>query len=102
MTIVTYLISEEDLHAYVDDALDARRRQAVETCLSQDDDLAAKVAVYRAQKLALKLLERPTGPLPDSIRALCRMLAKRLTQGSQTTDIWDKMPPKRKSKFSTR
>lgn len=102
MTTIAYLISEEDIHAYVDNALDRKRRQAVEACLSKDSELAAKVAVYRAQKMALKLLERPAGPLPEPIRALCRLLAERLTQRTQTKAIWDKMPPKRTSKFSAR
>ncbi|HEY4343342.1 MAG TPA: hypothetical protein VGN05_03275 [Parvibaculum sp.] len=102
MTTIAYLISEEDIHAYIDGALDARRRQAVEICLSQDSDLAAKVAIYRAQVMALNLLERPSSPLPEPIRALCRAFAQKLTQRSQHADIWDKMPPKRTSKSSAR
>ena len=100
MTKIAYLISEEDVHGYIDDALDERRRKAVETRLSHDSDLAAKIAVYKAQKMALKLLDRPTGPLPPPIRALCRQLAERLTRRSQSAGIWNKMPPKRASKSS--
>jgi hypothetical protein len=102
MMTIAYLISEEDVHAYVDSALDARRQQAVEICLSQDSELAAKVAVYRAQVMALKLLDRPSEPLSEPIRALCRVLAQRITQRSQLADIWDKIPPKRTSKSSAR
>src|SRR3546814_7613044 len=77
---------------YIDDALDEKRRKAVEARLSQDNDLAAKIAVYKAQKMALKLLDRPAGPLPPPIRALCRQLAERLTRRSQSAGIWNKMP----------
>lgn len=100
MTKIAYLISEEDVHGYIDDALDERRRKAVEARLSQDNDLAAKIAVYKAQKMALKLLDRPAGPLPPPIRSLCRQLAERLTRRSQSAGIWNKIPPKRASKSS--
>lgn len=92
---IAYLISEEDIHAYIDNALDEKRRKAVEARLSQDNNLAAKVTVYKAQKMALKLLDRPAGPLPPPIRALCRRLAEQLTRRSQNSGIWNKLPPKR-------
>lgn len=100
MTKITYLISEEDIHGFIDDALDDKRRKAVEARLSQDNDLAAKITVYKAQKMALKLLDRPTGPLPPAIRALCQRLAEQLTRRSQNPAIWNKIPPKRVSKSS--
>lgn len=100
MTKIAYLISEEDIHGYIDDALDKKRRKAVELCLARDGDLAARVTVYKAQKMALNLLGRSAGPLPPPIRALCRQLAQRLTRRSQNTDIWNKIPPKRASKSS--
>jgi anti-sigma factor RsiW len=48
--------AEDDLHAYVDGALEPDRMRAVEDYLNQDPALAARVARYREDKLALKKL----------------------------------------------
>jgi len=42
-------IEEADLHAYVDERLDAQRRRAVEAYLETDAEARAKVAAWREQ-----------------------------------------------------
>jgi len=65
-------MTEDDLHAYVDDALTEQRRAEVETWLAGHPEDAERVAAYRAQKLALKALFDPVleEPLPDHWPAL--------------------------------
>jgi anti-sigma factor RsiW len=90
MAKVAYLIGEEDIHAYVDDALGPRRRRAVEACISQDSALAEKVAAYRAQKAELQLRTYLETELPEPIRALCRKLAREITRCARESDEWNK------------
>jgi anti-sigma factor RsiW len=47
-------ISEDELHAYVDDQLDTERRPAVLRYLQQHPDIADRVDAYRAQREALR------------------------------------------------
>jgi anti-sigma factor RsiW len=65
-------MTEDDLQAYVDDALTAARRGEVEAWLAGHPEDAERVAAYRAQKLALKALFDPVleEPLPDHWSAL--------------------------------
>jgi anti-sigma factor RsiW len=68
----THPITEFDLHAYVDDALTPELQAAVEDHLARHPVDAERVAVYRAQKQALKALFRPVldEPIPESLQAL--------------------------------
>ena len=55
-------IRDDDLHAFVDGALDAGRCQAVKEAIARDPDLAACIAGYRADKARMIELY---GPLAD-------------------------------------
>ena len=72
-------VSEEDLHAYVDNALDAARREDVDRYLRERGDEAARVRDYIAQREALRAaLDFPaTTPLPPELNLL-RLLDARL------------------------
>ena len=52
-------VSDSDLHAFIDGALEARRAQAVAAHIQADPALAARVAGFRADKQMLKIY----GPL---------------------------------------
>ncbi len=65
---MTDIPSDMELHAYVDDQLDAGRRFAVETHLSQDPALAAQVMRDLGTRTALRLLaddRTPVAPLME-------------------------------------
>lgn len=65
-------ISENDLHAYVDNALPAQRRAELEAYLAEHPAEAARLDAYRTQKLALKALFNPIldESLPASLHTL--------------------------------
>lgn len=65
-------ITEDDLHAYVDDALTAERRGEVEAYLAEYPADAERVRAYQAQNQALRSLFNPVldEPLPDNLHAL--------------------------------
>lgn len=86
MTMITYFIAERDLHGYVDNLLDQKRRNAVEKYLTRHAVLAETVAVYRAQNAALAKLVEEGQPMPDPIRALMRELVYRLAEQSPETE----------------
>lgn len=67
-------ISDLEIHAYVDGALDAARARAVDDALSQDSALAERIAAYRADKALLKRAYAPLaeGPLPAAWTDLIR------------------------------
>jgi anti-sigma factor RsiW len=67
-------LSEDDLHAYVDDRLDAERRRAVEAELVQSPEDAARATAYREQSAALHALYDPVlgEPVPDRLRNVRR------------------------------
>ena len=63
-------LSDNELHAYVDDRLDAESRRAVEVHLAQAPEDAARVAAYREQNAALHAAFDPMldEPVPDRLR----------------------------------
>jgi len=66
------LISEAELHAYVDDVLPAARRGDIEQHLAAQPEDAERVRAYLAQKQGLRELFNPVldEPLPERLRAL--------------------------------
>jgi len=60
------LVSDEDLHAYVDGALDEDRAYAVRNALAGNAALAERVALFQADKAMLKAVYAPLAerPLP--------------------------------------
>ncbi|HUK00485.1 MAG TPA: anti-sigma factor [Stellaceae bacterium] len=71
-------ITEEDLHAYVDDALDAVRRGEVEAYLARHPDAAARVSAFAEQRQALRSALAPFAeePVPPELD-LARIIAAR-------------------------
>jgi anti-sigma factor RsiW len=65
-------VNEEKLHAYVDDALDADERRAVEAYLAERPDEAARVRAYIAQNEALHRLFDPVLDEPHALRVDAR------------------------------
>lgn len=68
-------VSEDMLHAYVDDALDADERRAVEAYLAAHPDEAARVRAYVAQNQALHRLFDPVLDEPHALRVDTRPAA---------------------------
>ena len=79
MTETGILISEDELHAYVDGHLDPRRSQEVERYLQAHPAAAQRAAVYREQREGLRaaLANRAAEPLPSSLN-LGRLVEERL------------------------
>jgi anti-sigma factor RsiW len=65
-------VTEEKLHAYVDDALDADERRAVEAHLAAHPEEAARVRAYIAQNQALHRLFDPVLDEPHALRVAAR------------------------------
>lgn len=74
-------ISEDDLHAYVDDRLDRARRHEIEHYLDDQPELSRRVAAYRTQRDVLRsaLASRAAEPIPPELN-LSRLLEVRLRQ----------------------
>ncbi|HEX3399005.1 MAG TPA: anti-sigma factor [Acetobacteraceae bacterium] len=81
MTAAERPISEDELHAYVDERLDRVRRQEVEHYLDAQPEQARRVAAYRAQRDGLRaaLASRAAEPVPPELN-LSRLLEARLRQ----------------------
>ncbi len=67
-------ISDEDLHAYIDGALEGDRALAVRNALARDAALAERAALFQADKAMLKAVYAPLAqrPLPREWVALAR------------------------------
>jgi anti-sigma factor RsiW len=74
-------ISEEDLHAWVDEQLDADRRSAVSRYLQDHPDLARRVAAWREQRDALRAAFAVVAaePIPSRLQ-LDRLVHQRLAR----------------------
>ncbi len=70
--MTSHPMSDEELNAYVDDALTPERRAAVDDHLASHPADAERVAAYRAQTQALKALFQPVldEALPDRLQVL--------------------------------
>ena len=74
-------IAEEELHAYVDDRLDADRQGAVRRYLQDHPDVARQVAAWKAQRDALRAAFAPVAaePIPPRL-GLERLVQARLSR----------------------
>jgi anti-sigma factor RsiW len=74
-------ISEEELHAYVDDRLEPERQASVSRYLQEHPDLARRVVAYRAQREALRAALGPVAaePIP-ALLDLQSLIQQRLGQ----------------------
>lgn len=75
-------VVEEDLHAFVDDALEPARRREVQDYLDRTPEAAATVARFAAQRQLLRsgLAHIADEPIPDRLR-LDRMVAEHDRRG---------------------
>ncbi len=71
-------ITEDDLHALVDEALDAARQAEVEAYLARQPAVAARVEAYRRQRTALRDALAPVAaePVPAELN-LARLIKAR-------------------------
>jgi anti-sigma factor RsiW len=78
MSEVTPPIGEDDLHAYIDDQLEAGRRSAVKRHLVENPEAARLVAAYQAQREALRtaFAARAAETLPPAL-SLAHIIAQR-------------------------
>jgi anti-sigma factor RsiW len=79
MTGVAPPVTENDLHAYIDGALDSERRAAVARHLDANPEEAQRVGAYVGQKQALRRLLTPIAeePVPPALQP-ARLLETRL------------------------
>ena len=68
MTGPAHPVAEEDLHAYVDSALDDERRATVDRYLQAHPEAAERVAAYLAQRQKLRAAFAALGsePIPHN------------------------------------
>jgi anti-sigma factor RsiW len=81
MTEGTRPVQEEDLHAFVDDRLDPRRRAEIEEALAADPALRRRVESWRAQRDALReaYAFKAREPVPAALD-IGRLLERRATR----------------------
>ena len=79
-------VSEEDLHAFVDDRLDPARRSQVLQALEADPVLARRVADWREQATELRRALRPNDLLERDL--ILARLAGRRANGGQRPAQW--------------
>jgi len=73
-------ISDYDLHAFVDNALDPARRTRVQAFLARHPAVAADAAAYSRQNRMLRGLKRPPTPASPALSYLTTQLTDRLTR----------------------
>ncbi|MDE1147633.1 MAG: anti-sigma factor [Azospirillaceae bacterium] len=83
-------ITEEDLQAYVDGALDAGRRAEIEDYLARHAEAAQRVATYTLQRAALREALAPIvdAPVPDSLNLARLIEARRDRQARAWAGPW--------------
>ncbi len=81
---MTTPITEHDLHAYVDEALDAARRAEVESYLADHPADAERVRAYREQNRALAAMFDPvlSEPIPESLATPRRRMSFGIRAGA--------------------
>jgi anti-sigma factor RsiW len=81
MTPAERPISEDEIHAYVDDRLERTRRREIEHYLDAQPELSQRVQAYRAQRdgLRVALASRAAEPIPPELN-LSRLFEARLRQ----------------------
>lgn len=86
-------ILEEDLHAYVDEALDAQRRREVREYLAHHPEAAREVEAYALHRQGLRASLAPIAeePLPPSLNLA------RLVQEHEQRALQDRHAPSRRS-----
>lgn len=72
-------ISDYELHAFVDNALEPARRERVQIFLTRHADAAADAAAYRRQNRLLRELRCERRRPPPAVRYLAAQLAHRLS-----------------------
>jgi anti-sigma factor RsiW len=77
MTYSPLPITEDDLHGYIDHALDPTRRAAVEDYLDAHPDVAARTVAYESQRDALRSVLRPIAEEPIPPQLNLRHIAER-------------------------
>ena len=86
---LSHLITDQDVHAYIDGALPPVRRRAVEACLSRDGTLARAAAAHQRSNLALRAardrIYDGDGALREEIeRLMAKRAARRAGDGTLT------------------
>lgn len=86
-------ILEEDLHAYVDNALDAQRRRDVQQYLADHPDAAREVAAFARDRHDLRAAVASVAeePVPPSLN-LPRLIAEHQQQHAQREDARRRWP----------
>ncbi|MGH6975046.1 MAG: anti-sigma factor family protein [Stellaceae bacterium] len=73
-------ISDYDLHAFVDNALDAERRKRVQAFFAQHPAVGAAAAAYSRQNRMLRALKRPPTLSSPALGYLAAQFVGRLTR----------------------
>lgn len=75
-------VVEEELHAFVDGALDAHRRKEVQDHLDRDPQAAALVAKFAAQRQMLRSVLAPIAdePVPERLKIAASMTRRRASR----------------------
>lgn len=81
-------VTEEDLHAFVDDRLDAERRVTVRAYLAAHPDEAVRVAGFAADRSALRAAFQPLAeaPIPPALDI------RRMAEARHRGEAWWRLP----------
>lgn len=90
---MTSPITEDELHAYIDDALPPERQAAVAEHLARHPADAERVAAYRTRKQALKALFEPVldEPLPERLQSLTVQPLRAPAGGGWRGGLWQRL-----------
>jgi anti-sigma factor RsiW len=79
---VSHLITEDDLHGFVDHLLDSERRSEVEAYLDAHPEIAARIAAFSRQREAVRAAAAPIAdePIPPQLNLRHVMEARRRSQ----------------------